>query len=53
MSNLEKLYCDTKTQSLEKGILNFKGYKQQWKQEKRRLRRRDKKRLSDASKDYL
>jgi len=53
MSHLDRLYCDTKTQSLEKGIVSFKGDKEAWKQEKRRLRRRDKKRLYNVSKDLL
>lgn len=53
MSHLEKLYCDTKTQELEKGILKFKGDKEAWKQEKRRLRRRDKERLHNVSKDFM
>ncbi len=53
MSELDKLYCDTKTQALEKGIINFKGDKEEWKREKRKLRRRDKKRLLNVSKSHL
>lgn len=51
MSKLELLYIRTKTQELEKGIINFKGDKTQWIKEKRRQRRIDVQRLKNASKD--
>jgi hypothetical protein len=53
VSELDRLYCDTKTQAIEKGIVNFKGDKHQWKKEKRKLRRRDKKRLYNVSKNIF
>jgi hypothetical protein len=53
VSELEILYTDTKTQSLEKSIINFKGDMLKWKKEKRRQRRRDRQRLKNASKDDL
>lgn len=53
MSELELLYTDTKTQSIEKSIVNFKGDKLKWMQEKRRQRRRDRQRLKNASKNDL
>lgn len=51
MSELDKLYTDTKTQSIEKSITNFKGDKLKWIQEKRRQRRRDVQRLKNVSKN--
>lgn len=51
MSDLDLLYNDTKTQALEKGIINFKGDKPKWIEEKRRQRRRDKQRLKNVSKN--
>lgn len=51
MTQLELLYLDTKTQELEKSIINFKGDKLKWKQEKRRQRRRDTQRLKNVSKN--
>lgn len=51
MSDIEILYRDTKTQSIEKSILNFKGDKLKWMQEKRRQRRRDRQRLKNVSKN--
>jgi hypothetical protein len=51
VSQLDIIYTDTKTQSLEKSILNFKGDKLKWIQEKRRQRRRDRQRLKYVSKD--
>jgi hypothetical protein len=53
VSELETLYTDTKTQSIEKSIINFKGDKLKWMQEKRRQRRRDRQRLKNASKNDL
>ena len=53
MSELEILYTDTKTQSIEKSIINFKGDMLKWKKEKRRQRRRDRQRLKNASKNDL
>jgi hypothetical protein len=51
VSELDKLYTDTKTQSIEKSITNFKGDKLKWIQEKRRQRRRDVQRLKNVSKN--
>lgn len=51
MTQLELLYLDIKTQELEKSIINFKGDKLKWKQEKRRQRRRDTQRLKNVSKN--
>lgn len=51
MSQLDIIYRDTKTQELEKSILNFKGDKTQWVKEKRRQRRRDVQRLKNVSKN--
>ena len=51
MSELEIIYADTKTQSTEKGIVDFKGDRLKWVQEKRRQRRRGRKSLKNASKN--
>lgn len=51
MSELEIIYADTKTQSTEKGIVDFKGDRLKWVQEKRRQRRRGRQRLKNASKN--
>jgi hypothetical protein len=53
VSELEILYTDTKTQSIEKSITNFKGDKLKWMQEKRRQRRRDRQRLKNVSKNDM
>lgn len=53
MSDLDLLYNHTKTQEIEKGIVNFKGDKPKWIEEKRKQRRRDKQRLKNVSKNDL
>lgn len=53
MNSLDLLYNATALQSKNKGILKFKGDKDQWKQRKRNMRRVDRMRLKDVSKSNL
>jgi hypothetical protein len=50
MTILEKLYTKTYNQSKKLGIIKFKGDYEQWKKEKRRIRRSDRVSLKNASK---
>ncbi len=53
MNSLEHLYTKTANQSRNKGIVNFKGDYDKWKQKKRTIRRADKAALKYASKSEL
>lgn len=53
MDSLEKLYTNTANQSKNKGILNFKGDYDKWKQKKRTIRRADREVLRYAAKSEL
>lgn len=53
MNSLDLLYNATTVQSKNKGIVNFKGDREKWKQKKRNLRRIDRLNLKNASKGCL
>lgn len=53
MDSLETLYKATYLQAKNKGIVNFKGDRDQWKQKKRNIRRADRMNLKNAGKGCL
>ena len=53
MDSLDLLYTATTMQAKNKGIVNFKGDREQWKQKKRNIRREDRMNLKNASKSCL
>lgn len=53
MDSLDLLYTATTMQAKNKGIVNFKGDRDQWKQKKRNIRRQDRVNLKNASKSCL
>jgi hypothetical protein len=53
MNSLDLLYNATAVQAKNKGIVNFKGDREKWKQKKRNIRRVDRMNLKNASKSCL
>lgn len=53
MDSLDLLYNATLLQAKNKGIVNFKGDRDEWKQKKRNIRRADRMNLKNASKSIL
>ena len=53
MNSLDLLYNATAIQAKNKGIVNFKGDRDKWKQKKRDIRRVDRMTLKNASKSCL
>jgi hypothetical protein len=53
MDSLDLLYNATAMQAKNKGILNFKGDRDKWKQKKRNIRRADRMNLKNASKSHV
>ena len=53
MDSLDLVYYTTAQQAKNKGILNFKGDRDQWKQKKRNIRRSDRMNLKNAGKSKL
>jgi hypothetical protein len=53
MDSLDLLYNATLLQAKNKGIVNFKGDRDEWKQKKRNIRRADRMNLKNASKSSL
>lgn len=53
MFYLDELYVSIKIQEKNKSIIQFKGDYQAWKQEKRRIRRKDRMAIKNAGKNIL
>lgn len=53
MDSLDLLYNATLLQAKNKGIVNFKGDRDEWKQKKRNIRRADRMNLKNAGKSCL
>ena len=53
MDSFDLLYTTTAMQAKNKGILNFKGDRDKWKQKKRNIRRTDRMNLKNASKNNV